>query len=81
MSWSEFKVLLSGLMSYTPLGKIISIRSEDNPDIIRNFSKNEINIRNKWRYKQAKKVTETMSIEEMNKQVELLQKAFKETFS
>lgn len=48
MSWSEFCSLLSGIMHDTPLGRIVSIRSEKDPKVIKEFTKEEREIRNKW---------------------------------
>ncbi len=48
MSWGEFTTLLSGIMPETPLGKIISTRSEDDPDILKTFNKEQNRIRNEW---------------------------------
>lgn len=48
MSWSEFCSLLSGIMYDTPLGRIVSIRAEKDPKVIKEFSKEERKIRNEW---------------------------------
>ena len=48
MSWDEFTTLLAGLNSETPLGRIVSIRSETNFDRIKQFSVAEKKIRNEW---------------------------------
>lgn len=58
MKWSEFSALLAGLGEKTALGRIVSIRSEEDPEILKYFSKNEHKIRNEWKRKQAKKVSE-----------------------
>ena len=49
MSWNEFCTLLTGIMPETPLGQIVSIRSEENKDILKNFTKEQHKIRNEWR--------------------------------
>lgn len=72
MKWSEFKMLLSGLDPKTPLGRIVSIRAEEDDDILKYFSKEQHQIRNEWRKKQAKEVSK----EEMDKMLEQLKKAF-----
>lgn len=41
MSWDEFSSLLSGLKPDTPLGNIVSIRSETNKDILKHFTKEQ----------------------------------------
>lgn len=56
MKWKEFKALIAGLDSSTPLGRIIEIRAEDDPKILKQFSKRQREIRNKWRTRKAKKV-------------------------
>jgi hypothetical protein len=48
MSWSEFCSLLSGIMPETPLGRVVSIRAEKDPKIIKNFTKEQKKIRNDW---------------------------------
>lgn len=58
MSWEEFCSLLSGLMHDTPLGRVVAIRSEKDPKVIKDFSKAEREIRNEWikrRNKELKK--------------------------
>lgn len=53
MSWSEFSTLLAGIMPETPLGQIISIRSETDPDIIKGFNKEQKKIRSDWQKRLA----------------------------
>lgn len=54
ISWTEVKVLISGLLSDTPLGKVIQIRSENNKENLKQFTPEMHKIRNAWRNKQAK---------------------------
>ena len=54
ISWSEVKMLISGLLGNTPLGKVIEIRSENNKDILKNFTPEMHKIRNDWRNRLAK---------------------------
>lgn len=72
MKWSEFSSLLAGIDSKTALGRIVSIRSEEDPEVLKYFSKHEHKIRNDWRNKQAKKVSE----KELNDALELMKNAF-----
>lgn len=51
MSWVEFTTLLAGLDDTTPLGKMIVIRSENDKDILKRFTKEQHRIRNEWRAK------------------------------
>lgn len=48
MPWQEFIDLLSGLGPDTPLGRIVSIRLEDDDDILKYFTKDQHRIRNEW---------------------------------
>ena len=54
MSWGEFCTLLSGINEKTALGKIVSIRAEKDPKIIKEFSKEQKRIRNEWNRRNAK---------------------------
>lgn len=58
MKWTEFSALLSGLGPETPLGRIVTIRSEDDPDILKHFTKDQMQIRNQWRNRIARNKTE-----------------------
>lgn len=49
MSWNEFCTLLSGIMPKTPLGQIVSIRAEEDKDILKSFTDEQHKIRNEWR--------------------------------
>ena len=53
MPWSEFTNLLTGLLPETPLGAIVQIRSEDDPDTLKRFNADQLAIRSKWRERQA----------------------------
>lgn len=54
ISWAEVKMLISGLLADTPLGRIIQIRSEDNKETLKQFTPDMHKIRNQWRNKIAK---------------------------
>ena len=54
MSWREFSYLLSGLNYKTPLGNIIAIRSEKDPDRLKDFTADQKRIRNEYLRKAAK---------------------------
>lgn len=72
MKWEEFKDLLVGLGPDTPLGRIVAIRSEDNEDMLKHFTKEQRRIRNEWRSKRAKSVTQ----EELENALEGFKNAF-----
>lgn len=54
MPWSEFINLVTGLLPETPLGAIVQIRSEDDPDMLKRFTADQLAIRSKWRERQAR---------------------------
>ena len=56
MSWQEFKTLLIGISPDTVLGKIVSIRAEDDKDVLKNFTSDQKRIRTEWRTKHARKM-------------------------
>ena len=58
MKWDEFRALLEGISPDTPLGRVVAIRSEDDKEVLKHFTKDQRRIRNAWRQKRAKKVTE-----------------------
>ena len=72
MSWGEFVTLLGGLNEKTPLGRIVSVRSEEDPEALKHFTSQQRRIRSAWREKKAKKVSE----QEYN----LAMEGFKEMF-
>ncbi len=77
MSWSEFCTLLSGIMPKTPLGQMVSIRSEEDSDMLKNFTPEQHKIRNEWRNRQVK----TMSDEEKEETLRGLQEIFATAFN
>ena len=63
MSWDEFITLLSGINGDTPLGRIVSIRAETDPEAIKRFSQSEKKIRNEWRTRHRKIITDKQEYE------------------
>ena len=49
MDWKEFIILLAGLRKETPLGQMIAIRSEEDPQILKQFSAEQNQLRTQWR--------------------------------
>lgn len=48
ITYAEWARLLNGIMADTPLGRVISIRSETDKDTIKRFSKHEHKLRKDW---------------------------------
>ncbi|TAN69150.1 hypothetical protein WS9_003770 [Paraclostridium sordellii 8483] len=76
MSWDEFCTLLSGIMPKTPLGQIVSIRSEEDENILKSFSKEQHKIRDDWRSRKL----ESMSKEEIEADIKQIQDIFMKAF-
>jgi hypothetical protein len=55
MKWDEFCSLVSGLLGDTPLGNIVQIRAETDPDRIKSMNSHEKSIRNAWFSRESKK--------------------------
>jgi len=54
MKWTEFRDLLSGLGPESALMRVVSIRAEDDKDILKHFTPEQRRIRSQWRNKAAK---------------------------
>lgn len=77
MPWTEFCNLIGGLMADTPLGNIVGIRSESDPNAIKNFTPEQRKIHRDWRTKVANnKLVDLVALEKqqqaMEKSLELL---------
>jgi len=70
MSWVEFCTLISGLMPDTPLGNMVGIRAETDPEVIKDFTSDQSNIYNTWQKKQALNMLEHE--DKLNKDMEAM---------
>ena len=66
------KVPGKGISPDTALGRIVAIRSEDDKNILKNFTKEQKRIRNKWMMRTAKNIKQ----EDLTEMLEQLQNAF-----
>lgn len=62
MSWNEFCTLLSGLLPDTPLGRIVSIRAEKDPKVLKNFSPDQKKIRSDWQRRKLQRMKENPEV-------------------
>ena len=77
ISCSEFRQLLSGLNTDTPLGYVVNVRSEKNPKKIREMTNQEKKIRNDWfKFKSKNKVNNKIKLK-----TEDISKIFSKMFS
>ena len=58
MTWREFSGLVACLSGDTALGRVVAIRSEDNAEMLKNFTKGQREIREEWRREHRKEQTE-----------------------
>lgn len=56
MKWDEFRDLLVGIAPDTALGRIVAIRSENDKNILKHYTKDQKRIREEWRQRRAKNV-------------------------
>lgn len=57
MKWDEFRDLLVGISPDTALGRVVSIRAEDDKNVLKHFTKEQHRIRSEWRQRRAKNKT------------------------
>lgn len=58
MSWREFSDLVACLSADTALGRVVSIRSETDAEVLKNFTKGQKEIRKEWQERRSKEQTE-----------------------
>lgn len=64
--------MLSGLNYNTPLGQIVSIRAENDPEVLKTFNREQKKIRAEYQKKMAKEKSD----EEVSKAIEGFKQAF-----
>lgn len=79
MSWGEFGTLLGGLMPETPLGQVITIRSESDKETIKSFSPAQLKMHNDWKRRIAKAAVVNEEVAEQ--QTKTFQEMMKRAFS
>lgn len=76
MDWDEFSDLVSGLNEQTPLVRIAQIRTESDPEALKNYTPDQRAMRYEWQRKKALNKPK----EETDKFLEGLQKQFEKMF-
>lgn len=71
MRWDEFAALLSGIGPETALGRVVAIRSETDPDILKHYTPEQRRIRDSWMARNKA----TISKEEMTEALENIKRA------
>lgn len=80
MCWNEFCTLLSGIGHETPLGNIVSIRSEKDPEKLKNFGPEQNRIRREYLTRRANELTKDQP-ELARKRTQEFQQAMAAAFS
>lgn len=65
MHYSEWLLLVGGIMEDTPLGQTVLIRKENDRDRLKHFTQHEHRIRREWREFRAGQIKTKMSPEKM----------------
>lgn len=79
MPWSEFATLLSALNAETPLGRVVSIRTENDRDVIRSWPPEVRQIRTDWHLKRTMRLKQNQP-DVARKQISNLQALFKAAY-
>jgi Bacteriophage Gp15 protein. len=80
MSWIEFFNLVNGLLPESPLGQVVSIRAEKDPERLKGFNKDQHEIKNSWRRKIDERITKNMSKKDKEVATKEIQMMFKQMF-
>ncbi|MCD8025361.1 MAG: bacteriophage Gp15 family protein [Clostridiales bacterium] len=73
MTWAEFRSLLQGLGTDTPLARTAQIRLENDKDVLKSFTSVQLKIRSKWCFKRS---TQQHTQDELNTFLAQMQAAF-----
>lgn len=79
MKWVEFSTLLAGLNQETPLGALVAIRTEEDPERLKSFTPEMKKIRNAWvKQRIEKKMKRDPNF--ARREAERMQSAFRQAF-
>ena len=78
LSYSDWSKLVSGLMHDTPLGQVVTIRSEDDKDVLKKTTPEQRAIRSEWIAFRTSHMQ--YSAEDMRRQSEQLEKMIASLF-
>lgn len=79
LSYQEWSKLVSGLMDNTPLGRVVTVRGEQDPKVIAQMSPWQRNIRYEWQSFMASKAAEKPR-EELREQMANLERMLAKAF-
>lgn len=76
MKWDEFCSLLRGLSPESALGRIVQIRAESDPDILKQYTPHQTKIREEWLAKTLDRKPDAQLIAERDRMLEIWKRAF-----
>ncbi len=80
LSWQDWYKLVSGLMDDTPLGRIVAVRSEQNKEIIKQFSPWQKQIYTEWKAFRANHMLADKTENELRADMRQLEKMLEHAF-
>lgn len=80
LSWEDWAKLVGGLMDDTPLGRVVSVRSESDPEVVRKMTPWQHRIRSEWSAHQAKKMAANYSPDELRSEMQSLERMIAQAF-
>lgn len=81
LSWSDWNKLVAGLMDDTPLGRIVALRMETDPEVLKKLTPEQKRIRGEWvSFKLNKQKADPASEKMLRAQMAQMQKALKAVF-
>lgn len=81
LKYSDWAKLVSGLMEDTPLGRIVSIRSETDREAIRKFTSEQKKVYNYWqRFRSRKIMSDPEFLRSYEEQMKALERSFAAAF-
>lgn len=81
LKYSDWAKLVSGLMEDTPLGRIVSIRSETDREAIRKFTSEQKKVYNDWqRFRSRKIMSDPEFLRSYEEQMKALERSFAAAF-
>ncbi|WP_195891804.1 Gp15 family bacteriophage protein [Anaeromassilibacillus senegalensis] len=80
LHYADWAKLVSGLMDDTPLGRVVAVRSEDDPDMLKAFTPEQNRLRTEWKQFCGQKVLRESDEESVRLQMKNLERMIASMF-
>lgn len=80
LHYADWAKLVSGLMDDTPLGRVVAVRSEDDPDMLKVFTSEQNRLRAEWKQFCGQKVLRESDEESVRLQMKNLERMIASMF-